>query len=461
MSKRGDTTAQPNLGTSILDHKYFNIGAGVLLTLILILALMVVKISPDLSHLKIKVYSGSTTGNYYHLISRAAKIAADRSGHIENIATNGSMDNVKKLAADTASGRFALVQNGMPWAAGLELLGYLSTPETVFFLGPDADRIRSFADLRGLRIGIGPPGSGTAHLADRIFSIPQLKALGIRLSNHTSDEQLALLKTRQLDLGIFVISEASSFIEKAICEGGMQIASFKQGDSVAQRLPFLRPGVIREGLYDPIRNLPATDRHVLKVDTLVVANGHARRSQIMGMLQVMNELNPGFINYNRAQPNTTGLPVATAALDFFENQGPEIQDRYAPVLMDFIPLSSLVQLVMVISVFFNAMGAANRFRLWRIDANRIDLENAMLSYFGENLLPAEITAMKPRDSHRGDESRTLLDRLIAGLAELEARCRKQSLSVLVPMGTEMAYRYQEEIISKNLIALKAYREKFA
>jgi hypothetical protein len=185
-----------------------------------------------------------------------------------------------------------------------------------------------------------------------------------------------------------------------------------------------------------------------------------RRSQVIGLLSVMNELNPGFINYNRAISNTTGLPVASAALDYFNNQGPDVLDRYAPLFMDFLPLSSVVQLIMVVSVFFNAMGLANRYRLWRIDANRLEIEDDMKTYFGEDLLPGEIANLEPRNDHRATDMLTVLDSLITRLTEIELRCRTQSQSMLVPMGSEMAYRYQEEIISNNLIALKLYRRKF-
>lgn len=446
---------------SIFDQHYFKIGASVLMIAALIVALFFIKFIPDQSHVGIKVLTGSKTGNYYSVIGKAAAIAKKKKGTIENIDTNGSMDNIKHLGDPGSGPLFALVQNGMPWPEGLEFVAFLTTPETFFLIGPDADRIRSVSDLRNARIGIGPKGSGTAHLAETIFSIPHMKALGIDLSNHSTEEQMKLLKERKLDLGVFVISEQSSFIENALCLEGMQIASLRQGDSVAQRLPFLRTGVIREGLYDPVRNIPASDKFVLKVDTLIVTNGKPRRSQVMGLLSVMTEMSPGFINYNRFFSNTTGLPGSTAAMDFFNNQGIEVLDRYAPLLMDFIPFSSVVQLVMIVSVFFNAMGLANRYRLWRIDANRLEIEDEMKAYFGENLLPGEISSLQPRYDHNTLDQRKALDSLIARLAEVEARCRTQSQSMLVPMGTEMAYRYQEEIISNNLIALKAYRAKFA
>ncbi len=52
-----------------------------------------------------------------------------------------------------------------------------------------------------------------------------------------------------------------------------------------------------------------------------------------------------------------------------------------------------------------------------------------------------------------------LDRLIGDLIALSKRARKQSLSMLVPMGQEMAYRYQERLIADLLDALRAFRDR--
>ena len=45
------------------------------------------------------------------------------------------------------------------------------------------------------------------------------------------------------------------------------------------------------------------------------------------------------------------------------------------------------------------------------------------------------------------------------LATLSDRCRRHSLSLLVPMGQEMAYRYQETLIADLLFALRTFRER--
>lgn len=446
---------------SIFDHQYFFAGVGCAAFVILLLLFYFINFTSSLSHVNIEIFSGPTTGNYYTTVTAAEEIARKKKGRIANIATNGSIDNVTRLHESDDSGLFALVQNGMPWGEGLELVAHLKFPETVFFLGPEADRIDSLADLRNLRIGIGPKGSGTAHLGEKIFNTPQMKGLNVVLSYHTSAEQLKLLQERKIDLGLFAISEKSSFIEKAVCREGMQIAGIKQCESIALRLPYLWTEYIREGLYDPVRNLPPADKKVLKVDTLLVTNGGARRSQVMGLLSVFTEIFPNLVNYNKTVTNYTGLPESGAARDFFNNGGPEVLDRYAPRLMDYIPMGSLVQLAMAVSIFFNIMGLANRFYLWRIDANRVAVEERIRIFFGEEILPfpEEIEQLAPMDAHRSDEGKAEASAIMEELARIVARCRKQSQSMLVPMGAEMAYRYQEGLIARNLAAVKAYRNK--
>ena len=49
-----------------------------------------------------------------------------------------------------------------------------------------------------------------------------------------------------------------------------------------------------------------------------------------------------------------------------------------------------------------------------------------------------------------------LNAMIHGLEELAARSRRYSLSMLVPMGQEMAYRYQEGVIYETIAVLREF-----
>jgi hypothetical protein len=105
------------------------------------------------------------------------------------------------------------------------------------------------------------------------------------------------------------------------------------------------------------------------------------------------------------------------------------------------------------------MAAWHQFRLWRIDTKRVRIESAMLHLFGPGVTVGEIAEMLPRDQHHTSEVRTQLDTLMEQLIALSERYRQQSLSILVPMGQEMSYRYQEGLIADLLYALRAFRER--
>jgi hypothetical protein len=124
-----------------------------------------------------------------------------------------------------------------------------------------------------------------------------------------------------------------------------------------------------------------------------------------------------------------------------------------------MPTARWVQLILGFTFVTHAMAGWHLFRLWRIDARRVRLESIMPRLFGPGVTVGEIAAMSPRDQHLTSEARAQLDTVMEQLAMLAERCRQQSLSILVPMGQEMAYRYQEALIADLLYALRAFRER--
>jgi hypothetical protein len=124
-----------------------------------------------------------------------------------------------------------------------------------------------------------------------------------------------------------------------------------------------------------------------------------------------------------------------------------------------MPMARWVQLVFAFSMLFAAQALWHRFRLWRLDAARVGIESDVAKLFPTGATVGEIGEMLPDEAHRASSSRERLDRLIGDLIALSKRARKQSLSMLVPMGQEMAYRYQERLIADLLDALRAFRDR--
>src|SRR5205814_1678873 len=168
-------------------------------------------------------------------------------GRIRSIASAGAIENMARLEAAWAScvTQSALVQDGLPWPEGqsFQLVARLPTPESFVILGRDADRMRSVTDLRGLRVGIGPVGSGTNHVARQILA--ELAELDIVTTTQTIEEQLAMLAHGELDLGAMIIDPDAALMTKAVRDMKLQIVDFGIAGALAHRLPAAREGLIK------------------------------------------------------------------------------------------------------------------------------------------------------------------------------------------------------------------------
>ena len=311
-------------------------------------------------------------------------------------------------------------------------------------LGRDADRIRSVADLRGMRVGIGPVGSGSEHVARQVMA--QLAELDIKVSTQPLHEQLAMLERGELDLGAMVIDARRAAHDEAVRDRKLQIVDIAGADALAHRLPSARGGIIKAGHYDPVRELPPTDKRVIQVDTLVIGNGCARESVTQGVITALARVFPDFVRVNRERANLTGLQYASAARSYFDDQGPDPVGEYVPWFIDIMPTARWLQLVFAFSLLFGAQAVWHRFRLWRIDARRVRIEGEVSRLFAPGITVAEIAATKPECAPHARGARAARRRG-ERLASWRERCRRQSLSMLVPMGQEMSYRYQERLIA--------------
>src|SRR5262245_53533051 len=173
-------------------------------------------IARDYGYLRASILTGAAGGHYHTLATRLAERAKRGHGSLSVIPTAGSIENISRLTSGQArcSEMFALIQDGTPVSAGakLELLGRLPEPESLLLLGRPGAAFHTFADLRGVSIGVGPQGSGTAYLVHQLFQDSDLRALDVRLSYHALPEQTRLVAQGKLDLAAVVMQEDAEFL---------------------------------------------------------------------------------------------------------------------------------------------------------------------------------------------------------------------------------------------------------
>jgi uncharacterized protein len=140
-------------------------------------------------------------------------------------------------------------------------------PASVHVLVRSVTPIRSIADLKGLRIAVGPPGTGTAFTSDvllRFFGVPSGRELLRTLSFEDSVD--ALMRGR-VD-GVFVVSSDPVDAIRVATDSGARLVEIS-GEAVDRLLteyPFFRRSVI------PSLTYPRQSTAVLTVavDTLLV-----------------------------------------------------------------------------------------------------------------------------------------------------------------------------------------------
>jgi TRAP-type uncharacterized transport system substrate-binding protein len=410
-------------------------------------------IARDYGYLRASILTGSA-GAYYHVLAtRLADRAKRKHGSLTVIPTAGSIENVTRLAnSGGCAEKFALIQDGTPVSrdAGLELLGRLPEPESLLLLGRQDRPFPTFADLRGASVGIGADGSGTAYLMHQLFEDSDLRELDVHLSNHNLLEQAQLVAQGKLDLAAMVTQENAEFLHTIIIQNRLDIVSPHDLDGLIGRYPWLSLGVISAGRYDLVRPIPAVDKQVARLGTLVVASPCAKRADRVALLMLLGEELPGFVRGNPPSSTspTTILPLAPEAQQFFLSGEPEFADRYFPWLANLLSPAYWVYLFMAVTILFNASNTYNRFRLWRIDAAREKLETALKELVQPGLTHAQMRAVPAEHVMTAPEKRAAAQVIMAQLAELRARCQRQTNSFFTPMGGEMFYRYQQSLIDE-------------
>lgn len=419
---------------------------------------------PDLSYVDVKILSGSPEGQYHAIVERLADAASDQGGVIHNINTRGSVENLERLndAKESCEFQLGLVQDGFDEISyqGLELIGRVGRRESLLLLGRHGDDVHRLADLNGLKIGVGPERSGSAFLAKRFLESDDLSSLEVKLEHHPLKQQMDLAATGKLDLALFIMDEDAELISQAVRDKGLQIVGLEHAEALARRYPFIQNDILSAGQIDPVRVLPHVAKPILRLDTLLVSNGCAAHSDIIGLMTLLERSNPNFIERNQNIKAPSGLALSESARGFYENQGAEFADEYLPWLVDIMPPSNWVYTIMAVSLFFNLAGFLNNQRLALIDINRVALENDIYILFGERVSNEEIRHYDPHQTGRKVDLQQL-DRLITAYKRHMDKCRRQSLSVLSPMGEEMGYRDQEIIMTATLDALRELHERLA
>lgn len=235
----------------------------------------------------ITITSGPPGSIFRTTAEKYQKILARKGVKLQILASEGSIDNLKRLANPAERVDVGFVQGGVSTGVSLDRLVSLGSMfhEPLFLFYRSASPVDRISGLSGKRLGIGREGSGTHALA-----LVLLKANGIEPGGTTTlvdqggEEAAQALVEGKVDAAFLMGDSATpQMIRKLLLTPGIRVLNFLQADAYVRRFPYLSRLDIPMGAIDFGNNIPSEDIHLIGPTVELVAreNLHPALSDLL------------------------------------------------------------------------------------------------------------------------------------------------------------------------------------
>ncbi len=217
-----------------------------------------------------RIGTGGTAGTYYPVGGMIANSVSQPGKLVVTAqATNGSVANVNGVVGGAMESGFSQsdvatwayngtgIFEGKPHMTDLRMIANLY-PESIHLVVKKGSGIRSVADLKGKRVALDEPGSGTLVNARAVLAAWGLKESDIRPDYIKPNQAADKLKDGALDAFFFVGGAPAGAIAELASGGtGIELVSLTgpQADALRRANPYLAIDTIPAGVY---KDVPAT-----------------------------------------------------------------------------------------------------------------------------------------------------------------------------------------------------------
>ena len=234
----------------------------------------------------ITIISGPTGSIFQRNAEKYQKILAKNGVTLKILPSEGSVDNLQKLSNPKVAVDVGFVMGGQVNGANIDdlvSLGSISYQPLMIFYRGKVKKLLS--DFKGLRLSIGPNGSGTHSLA-----LTLLKANGIEPNDGTvfvdkvAGDLARTLLANDID-AIFVMGDSTSrdIMRELLHAPNIRLFNFSQADGYTRRINYLNKLELPKGSLDFGKNIPAEDTYLIgpTVELIARKNLHPALSDIL------------------------------------------------------------------------------------------------------------------------------------------------------------------------------------
>lgn len=286
-------------------------------------------------NVNLSILTGGTGGTYYPLGGQIAQIIQSKVGYGATAQTsNASEENVKLIEAQEAEIAFTQTDianyavNGLLMFEGKPLSSLMGIgtlyPETVQIVTLADSGINSIEDLRGKKVSVGAPASGTFANAQQILEIHGITMDDINPLHLSFAESVDGLQDGNIDAAVVTAGTPTSAIESLAAQRDVNIISISDEkiNELIEAYPFYAKDVIPAGTYGL-----ANDVQTVAVMAMLVTHKDMDEEIIYNVTKALyentNEIGHAKGEFIKAETalDGIGIEVHPGALKYYQEKG--------------------------------------------------------------------------------------------------------------------------------------------
>ena len=231
----------------------------------------------------LSITTASPDGAYYRHAQRYAERFAEHGITLEVQASEGSQQNVERLRQADSPADLAFIQGGFGYLGSSSDRRDPSRIQTLANVDVEAvwiftrnREIESLTELQGLRVAIGPEGSGSSKVALKLLEQARMDTKDLTLSKVMGVAAIQALRQNQVDVVLMVAPLESLAVQTILGLPGIELANLRKSAAITERNPYLEPRLLAQG---------SLDTHMPPHDAQTSTSASARFSMVMGSAQ--------------------------------------------------------------------------------------------------------------------------------------------------------------------------------
>lgn len=320
---------------------------------------------------RIVLASGAEFGLYHRYAQRYKEILARDGIAVEERMTRGAGDSLGLLLDPKSGVDVAFMQGGVatfPQADDIVMLASLYY-EPLWIFYRDAGTLSEIASLRGRRIAIGTPGSGTS-----AFVTPLLAANGLTSDNTPlvplgGTDALSALQKGDVAAAMYVGGAQTPLIRSALLDPSLKLMNLVRADAYPRLFPFITKLTLPQGTIDLAADIPAREITLIGTKSMLVARASLHPALVNLLVDAAHEIHGGQGVFEAAGefPSTAHVDLRVSPdADRHRRFGASVLYRYMPFWVATLVERAVILLVPLVVILVPLLNLLPAFLRWRV-----------------------------------------------------------------------------------------------